>query len=147
MQKRIIGRKDKAEFPEFGISEIDIKIDTGAYTSSIHCHHIEEMEIGGKTYLTFLLLDPSHAEYNEKLFKVSKYKRKFIKNSFGTSENRFILQTVIKIFGEEFPIQLSLSERENMKYPVLIGRRLLKKRFIVDCTKTNLSHKLKESQN
>ncbi len=148
MEKRIIGRKDKAEFPEFGISEIDIKIDTGAYTSSIHCHHIEEKEIDGKTYLTFLLLDPSHSEYNEKLFKVSNYKRKFVKNSFGTSENRFILQTIIKIFGEEFPIQLSLSERENMKYPVLIGRRLLNKRFIVDSTKTNLSHKLKlkESQ-
>ncbi|KAA3604068.1 MAG: peptidase [Calditrichaeota bacterium] len=143
MDKIIIGRKDKAEFPEFEISELDIKIDTGAYTSSIHCHHIEEKEIDGKTLLTFCLLDPSHPEYSEKLFKFSNYKRKLVKNSFGTSENRFILTTTIKIFGEIFPIELSLSERENMKYPVLIGRKLLNKRFIVDSTKTNLSHKLK----
>lgn len=143
MEKRTIGRKDKADFPEFGISEIDIKIDTGAYTSSIHCHHIEEKEINGKSFLTFRLLDPSHQEYNEKLFKVSNYKRKIVKNSFGTSENRFILKTTIKIFGEVFPIELSLSERENMKYPVLIGRKLLNRRFVVDSTKTNLSHKMK----
>ena len=64
--KKTIGRKDKGDFPELNLKNIDIKIDTGAYTSAIHCHKIKTKEIDGRQVLTFTLLDPSHPQYNNK---------------------------------------------------------------------------------
>lgn len=142
--KKTIGRKDKADFPELMLTDLDIKVDTGAYTSSIHCHHIEEKEVDGEKCIAFSLLDPSHPEYNDKQFIAHHYTEKPIKNSFGQSEKRFVISTSIILFGEEYPIELSLSERSEMKSPVLIGRKLLNKRFLVDTDKINLSFKLKK---
>ncbi len=144
--KKIIGKRDKADFPELMLTDIELKVDTGAYTSSIHCHHIEEVEIEGVKYVKFLLLDPSHPEYNEKEFKTKNYKEKLVKSSNGVAESRYIVTTIIHIFGEDYPIELSLSERSEMKYPILIGRKLLNGNFIVDTSKNNLSYKLKIRQ-
>lgn len=141
--KITIGRKDKADFPALELFDIDIKMDTGAYTSSIHCHHIVEKRVGDETFLQFQLLDPSHENYNNKAFSVKEFETKIIKNSFGISEKRYVITTSIVLFGKSFPIALSLSERSEMKFPVLIGRKLLNKRFIVDTAKVNLSFKQK----
>ena len=142
MKKKItIGRKDKAEFPELGLIDIDIKIDTGAYTSAIHCHKIGTKTIDGKEVLIFTLLDPSHPQYDKKEYSTERYHEKLIKSSFGRSEKRFVVQSDIKLFGKTYPIQLSLSERGEMKFPILIGRRFLIGKFIVDPSKYNLSFK------
>lgn len=142
MKKKItIGRKDKADFPDLEIKGIDVKVDTGAYTSAIHCHKIQIHMVGDKEVLKFTLLDPSHPQYNKKEFTTDKYVEKRIKNSFGSAEKRFVIQTEIEIFGNRYPIELSLSERGEMKFPILMGRRFLMGRFIVDPSKYNLSHK------
>lgn len=144
--KITIGRVDKADFPELHLTEIDIKVDTGAYTSAIHCHKIEEVGAEGDKFIKFTLLDPSHSHYNEKEFIVKNYKKKKVKSSFGTSEQRFVISTKIQLFNETFPIELTLSERGEMKYPVLLGRKLLAKKFIVDPSKRNLSFKSKNKK-
>lgn len=141
--KIIIGRRDKADFPELSLKNISLKVDTGAYTSSIHCHHIREVNIDGEMHVEFELLDPKHAKFKDRKFKTKRYKKKTIKNSFGITEERFLIETLIVIFGTEFPIEFSLSERSDMKYPILIGRKMLNKRFIVDTSQINLSYKLK----
>lgn len=140
-EKKIIGRKDIADLPKLELKQIAIKIDTGAYTSSIHCHQIEEIKKNGKNAIKFNLLDPKHENFNNKTFVIENYKKKRIKSSNGTTEERFIIYSEIKLFNELFPIELSLSERGKMKYPVLIGRKLLKRQFIVDVAKVNLSFK------
>jgi len=143
---KIIGRIDKADFPELSLSAVNVKIDTGAYTSTIHSHHIKEVMVKGEKYIEFQLLDPTHPKYSDEIFKTKHYKKKWVKNSFGKSEQRFVVETTIVIFDEEYPIELSLSERSDMKYPILIGRKLLNKRFIVDISKQNLSYKLKQKK-
>ena len=141
---KTIGRIDKADFPELHLSNISVKIDTGAYTSSIHSHDIQEVMIDGEMFLEFFLLDPTHPKFNNKKFQSKHYSSKSIKNSFGLSEQRFVVDTTIVIFGEEFPIELSLSERGNMKYPILLGRKVLNGRFYVDTSQQNLSFKEKK---
>ncbi|MBN2757496.1 MAG: ATP-dependent zinc protease [Bacteroidales bacterium] len=145
--KKIIGKIDKADFPELFLSNLNIKVDTGAYTSVIHSHSIKEVEIDGEKYIKFKLLDPSHPQYRNKEYIVKQYKKKIVKSSFGKSEQRFIIKTNILIFDEEYPIELSLSERCEMKFPILLGRKLLNGRFIVDTSKSNLSFKLKQNKN
>jgi len=140
-EKTTIGRKDKADFPELGLENIDIKMDTGAYTSSIHCRNIEVREIDGKEAVAFTLLDPTHLQFNNKEFIVQEFRVKQIKNSFGSSENRFVIKSKIELFGKIWPIELSLSERGEMRFPILIGRRFLMGNFVVDTAKYNLSYK------
>lgn len=142
-EKKIIGRRDKADFPRLELSNIDVKIDTGAYTSSIHCEHIEEILVEGKKAIRFRLLDSSHPEYNNKGFIYPDYSQKLVKNSFGGTEKRYVIETSITLFGEEFRSAFTLSERGEMKYPVLLGRKLLNRRFLVDTMKINLSYKQK----
>ncbi len=60
---KIIGLSDKLDFPELGLSDLAVKIDTGAYTSSIHCHHIEAFEENDIQKVSFCLLDPDHEDY------------------------------------------------------------------------------------
>lgn len=143
---KIIGRIDKGDFPELKLQNISIKVDTGAYTSSIHSHEITEVDLNGKKHIEFKLLDPSHLKYRDKIFKVKNYKIKTIKSSFGTVEQRFIIKTNIVIFDHEYPIELSLSERSDMKYPILLGRKFLNNRFIVDTSQKNISIKLKREK-
>lgn len=142
----VIGRVDKADFPELSLKNIKIKIDTGAYTSSIHSHDISEVVENGEKYIVFQILDPSCPQFTGEEYKTKRFKKKEIKNSFGISEERYIVETTIMLYGEEYPIQLSLSERSNMKYPILIGRRLLNKRFVVDTSKKNISFKMKKKK-
>lgn len=141
--KLTIGRIDKADFPELSLSNIDIKIDSGAYTSSIHCSDIKEVFKDNEPYITFKLLDPEHELYNKKQCIFKEYSSKKVKSSNGQSEERFMIQTTIHLFNTTFPIYLTLSERKDMKFPILIGRKFLNKKFIIDTSKKNLSHQLK----
>lgn len=141
--KIVIGRIDKADFPELALSGIDLKIDSGAYTSSIHCTKIEEIKIDGDNFIKFTLLDPEHSLYNNKEFTTKNYTSKVVKSSNGISETRFLIKTEIFIFNTLFPIHLTLTERKDMKFPILLGRKFLNKKFIIDTAKKNLSHKLK----
>lgn len=137
--RRKIGRIDKADFPTLQLNDIDIKIDTGAYTSSIHCKNV----IVEDNYLKCTFLDKNHPAYHKKVFVFDEYDVKVVKSSNGQTQARYRILTEIELFGKTFPIYLTLSDREEMKYPVLIGRKFLLKKFVVDITQTNLSYKLK----
>lgn len=141
---KIIGRKDKADFPDLGLENIEIKIDTGAYTSSMHAHKIEPFEKDGKPYVKFFLLDPKHPEYTKKAIEAKVLKEKKVKSSIGKSENRFIIKSKIVLFGKSYVIELSLANRSKMKSPVLIGRKLLNQKFLVDTSQKNVSYNLKK---
>ena len=143
-KKLTIGRTDTLDFPELHLFNIGTKIDTGAFSSSIHCHNIELVEKEGKTLLKFNLLDPSHQEYNEKEFLITDFHQKIVKSSFGDEELRYIFDTQVTLFGKTITTEFSLADRTKMKYAVLLGRKLLYSgRFIVDVAKRNLSYKRK----
>ncbi|MGZ4033946.1 MAG: ATP-dependent zinc protease family protein [Bacteroidia bacterium] len=132
-EKLTIGRREIIDFPELGLYGITAKVDTGAYTTALHCHDIRE-ENG---FLYFKLLDPSHPDYNKQEQKFAEYFQKEIKNSFGETEKRYIIKTIVKIGRKRIKSVISLTDRGTMRYPVLIGRKLLKNRFIVDVSLLN----------
>lgn len=136
--KKLIGRSEKLDFPDLGLYGIDAKIDTGAYTSVLHCHDIHIKVSGNETILCFKLLDPTHPEFQEKEQQFSVYSTKEIKNSFGDLEKRFVIKTRVKLAGRIVNTMISLTDRGNMRYPVLMGRKFLRNRFIVDVSELNL---------
>ena len=141
--KPVIGRYDKIDLPEMNLWDIDAKIDTGADGSAIHCHHIEIVKKKGKKLLHFILLDPTHPNYDNNSFFFENYKQRSIKNSFGDSEKRFVIKTPIVIFGKETLTEFSLSYRGNLSFPILLGRKFLYRKFVVDVARSNISYRRK----
>jgi len=132
-EKLIVGRREIIDFPELKLFGITAKIDTGAYTTALHCHDIREEN--GNLY--FKLLDPTHPDYTEKELHFTDYSQKEIKNSSGEIEKRYIIKTIVRIGKKRIKSVISLTDRGTMRYPVLIGRKLLKNRFIVDVSLLN----------
>ncbi|WP_423130594.1 ATP-dependent zinc protease family protein [Gaoshiqia sp. Z1-71] len=139
--KILIGRQDIAEFTELQLENIEVKVDTGAYTSSFHCHDIEVINLNGAKKLRCLFLDPEHEKYHHKEFIFDRFSKKKIRSSNGQLEERFCINTTILLFGREMPLELTLTERGQMRFPVLLGRKFLSPRFVVDSSKRNLSAK------
>lgn len=144
--KKVIGRCDRIDLPDMGLFDLDAKVDTGAYTAAIHCSEIKVLEQDGHPVLQFKLLDITHPAYRRKLFKVTEFSERLIRNSFGQAEQRYIISTPLVIFGKEYVTEFSLSKRGTLKYPVLLGRKFLQKRFVVDVGRANLSFKSKTKQ-
>lgn len=138
-----IGWVDKIDVPEFGLENIPAKIDTGANRSAIHCSEITQAKKNGVDEITFHIpLDSSHGINT---FQTQSFFKKKIRSSSGHVEERYIIRTTIVLFGRKIKTTFSLTDRTEMKYPILLGRKLLKSKFVVDVTKENLSYKLKKS--
>jgi hypothetical protein len=143
-KKKIIGRREYVDFPQLGLEGIEAKVDTGAYTTSIHCEDIKHFEQNGVPYVSFVLLDESHSQYHGHTYMWALYKTKQVKNSFGHTEERYSILTQIRLYDEVYNVELSLADRSQMDFPVLLGRKALNKRFLVDVSKIHCAVKKKK---
>ncbi|TSJ41190.1 ATP-dependent zinc protease family protein [Fluviicola chungangensis] len=141
VNKKIIGRKDLVSFPEFELTNVPVKIDSGAYSSSMHCQSIEIIEFGDKEQLRVVFLDSGISGYTGKEVIFDEFKTKIVKSSNGVAQERFFVKGTVRLFGETYETVFSLTERTGLRNPILLGRRLLNKRFLIDTSKTNCSYK------
>lgn len=121
-----IGLFEKVAFPEFGTSDVVAKIDTGAYTGALHCTKIEEIITPKGKVVRF-----STFAHPEITVQKDEYYIRNVKSSNGNDEKRFFINTTINLLGKKYPIILSLADRSAMKWPVLIGRRFLRKNHLL----------------
>jgi len=123
-----VGAFEKVGFPAFGLDKITAKIDTGAYTGALHCTKVIENKTDSGTVIEFSPFDHPEVKITEDNFVV-----RHVRSSNGQKESRYFIKTKIVVKGKEYPILLSLADRSEMKWPVLIGRRFLKRHnFVVD---------------
>ena len=132
----VIGRREMIHLPEWGGFFIPAKIDTGAFRTAIHCESCVEVDLGNETKL--LVNFDWEGDGKIQQLEFSDYKKRIIKNSFGQTEERFCLRTIIKIGGKNIRSEVTLTDRSGMKYPVLLGRKTIGKKFLVDVSKVNI---------
>ncbi|MDH4128951.1 MAG: RimK/LysX family protein [Spirochaetota bacterium] len=144
MAKSIIGRVERVSLPKLNLFDIDAKIDTGAYTSSIHCHHINKLNYDGKNIVQFKILDPTNPNYQDIKFQLPIHSEKNVKSSSGESMSRIFIKTPLTIFNKTFKIELSLTDRSKMKYPILLGRKAIRGKFLVDVANKYVSNQIEE---
>ncbi|MGB0933338.1 MAG: ATP-dependent zinc protease [Lishizhenia sp.] len=142
-KQHVIGKSDRADFPIFNLKNIKVKVDTGAYTSSIHCSKIEEIE--DKLHVIFL--SETCSNYTGETIIFHDYEIKKVRSSSGKSQMRFKVKANIILFGETFNTEFTLSDRSKMKFPVLLGRKLLNKHFLVNTSVKNQSYQITNTQN
>lgn len=139
--KTLIGRYEMVAFPEQLLDDIPAKIDTGAYLSSIHSTDVEEVMTDGKKTVKFKIL--GHGSYNfERELTTTHYQIKTIENSFGQSEKRYAVELKIRVANKVFTSEFTLANRSKKAFPILLGRKLLNSRFIIDPTVNNLNSKI-----
>ncbi len=141
VEKKILGRKDLVSFPAFELENVPVKIDSGAYSSSMHCQSIEVVEFGEKEQLRVVFLDSGISGYTGKEVIFDDFKTKIVKSSNGIAQERFFVKGTVRLFGKTYETVFSLTERTGLRNPILLGRRLLNKRFLIDTSKTNCSYK------
>lgn len=134
--KTIIGRLEYVDIPDFALSGIEAKVDTGAYNGAIHVSLVSEIEKEGKKIIRFILLDEDHPEYHGKAFETDEFEKRKVKSSNGEIQERYVVPVTIVLKGLELGVKLSLSNRKDLRYPILLGRKIIKKHFIVDASKT-----------
>ena len=135
MTKKILGRVDKIDFPILNLFDVAVKIDTGAYTSAIHCSKIIEKN---KT-LICTFESKGHPNFNSNNIIFNNYSHTDVKSINGFKENRYKIKSDVIIFGKTYKINLTLSTRDDMKFPILIGRQFLSHKFLVDVDIENQS--------
>ena len=128
----VIGYIERVDLPELDLFSLDAKIDTGADSCSMHC---DDIEVEGGNVI-FTLHDEVHPAYHGKRLTLPIFKIKNVKSSNGRSEERVFVKSMLKLGCKTYEAEISLTNRENMKYPMLIGRRFLSQHYLID-----VSHK------
>ncbi len=128
-----IGTIERISLPDYGITDVPAKVDTGADSSAIWASNIAEHD--GE--LSFTLFGPTSPFYNGKVIKTRKYGFVTVKNSFGHKEVRYKVSLRLNIAGRVIRARINLANRTNNRFPVLIGRRTLHGKFVVDVAKRN----------
>jgi len=109
------------------------KIDTGADTGALHATNVYEAETAAGKVLHF-----SPFDHPEMVKTTDSYKVRRVRSSNGQAEQRYYIDTVVRIHGQEYPIHLSLADREKMTHQVLIGKRFLTEhQLLVDVSRNN----------
>ena len=126
--KTTIGRVERLTFIDGKVENLPVKIDTGAYRSSIWATKVHEE---GKK-LFFTLLGPSSPYYSGVELSTDEYVLVSVENSFGHSQDRYSVFLSIEIAGRKIRSNFTLANRSTKKYAALVGRKMLKNRFIVD---------------
>lgn len=127
-----IGWREWIALPELGIPAIKVKIDTGARTSALHVFDLEVNDRCGRTWVRFGL-HPVQKRIDIALFCTAEMiDERVVSDSGGHRERRPIIATLLRLGDREWPIEISLTNREDMLFRMLLGRTALRGRVIID---------------
>lgn len=132
--KPIIGRHTYVSLPGLDLQNIIAKVDTGAYSCSLHAENIRVVRKNGKKMLRFdvpVIEKGRHFTGENQTCYIENYEIIEVRSSNGT-QNRYRIETAVEIFGKKYATKLTLSNRGSLKHPMLIGRRLLRSNFLVN---------------
>lgn len=130
--KVIIGRLESISLPDLGIENLTVRVDSGAQTSSLHVDNITLITIHGKPGIQFDIHPEVHNVDKVVRCKAELYDLRKVKSSNGVSEQRYVIETKVKLGGLEWPIQITLTDRSDMTYLMLLGRQAMGKKFLID---------------
>lgn len=134
----VIGWMEHLGLPTLGIERLKAKIDTGARTSALDATDIQTYQKDGAEWVRFQV--KVDEELPEIWIETPVYDRRPIKNTSGVPEERIVIRTLLRLGGQSWPISVSLADRKNMRFPMIVGRSALKNRNIaVHTRRANLT--------
>lgn len=129
----VIGWREWVGLPDLGIARVAAKIDTGARTSSLHANSIEPFDADGAPWVRF---DVAGEAESVPWHEAPIADRRSVRSSNGEAELQFVIRTRLLLGGRSWPAEVTLTNRERMELPMLIGREALAGRALVDAEKS-----------
>lgn len=128
-----IGWCELVDLPDFGLTGLHAKIDSGARTSSLHAVRIRPFERDGEDWVAFTV--PRSPEHAAKRVEAKVHDHRPIKSSNGKVQQRYVIETLITLGPLTWSGHITLANRQSMAFPMLIGRRALRRGFLVNSGK------------
>jgi len=135
--KVIIGRAEELSLVDYGISKVPAKTDTGAYRSAIHASNIKLDPATNELSFDLLGGHPMFGSVATKM-TTNDYRIVEITSSFGHEEKRYEVKLKVKLGPKVFLASFSLADRSKKIYPILLGRKMLNGRFLIDTHETSV---------
>lgn len=131
-ERAVIGWREWLALPELGISAIKAKIDTGARTSSLHAYDVERYRTGGEDRVRFWVHPLQRQTKTAVEADVPLLECRQVRSSSGHLTLRPVIETRVQLLDREWTIELTLADRDQMGFRMLIGRQAIRYRFLVD---------------
>ncbi|QEG20399.1 ATP-dependent zinc protease family protein [Mariniblastus fucicola] len=128
----VIGWREFIALPDLGVKRIKVKVDTGARSSSLHAYRIEEFSKGDEQWVRFKVCPDQHSNKKVVSAEAKILDSRLVKNSGGKQNRRYVIETTLRLLDEDFPIELTLANRSEMGFRMLLGRQATRRRFLVD---------------
>ncbi|WP_022943457.1 ATP-dependent zinc protease [Pseudoalteromonas ruthenica] len=130
--KITVGWREWLALPELGIDKIKAKVDTGARTSCIHAFRVEEFIQDEQVWVRFWVHPIQDDNNTEIQCQAKVIDQRTVTDSGGHQEQRYVIQTQLLIGGQQWPIEATLTNRDTMKFRMLLGRTAMAGRIVVD---------------
>ncbi len=137
-QLSVIGWRERVALPELGISEIKAKIDTGARSSALHAFELEIFTRDGKQMVRFKVHPYQRDTKRTVIAEAELLERRTVRSSIGYAQLRPVIQTMVELGEKQWPIELTLTNRDAMGFRMLLGRQAVRRRWLVDAGKSFL---------
>ncbi len=138
-----LGWREWVALPDLGISRIKVKVDSGARTSALHAFRVEPYRSQAQRRVRFWI----HPLQKNTDFVVECdaeiADERVVTDSGGHAEERLVINTHVMINTVQWPVEVTLTSRDTMKFRMLLGRTAIRKRFLVDCAASYLAGKPK----
>lgn len=131
---RLIGWREWVGLPDLGIDRIKVKVDTGAKTSALHAFKVTTQVEDGQEWVEFLVHPLQKNTQVEVRCRAPVKEHRTVRDSGGHEESRIVIDTVVELGDERWPIEVTLTDRESMGFRMLLGRSALRHKFYVDAS-------------
>ncbi|MFP5488509.1 MAG: ATP-dependent zinc protease [Acidimicrobiia bacterium] len=128
----VAGWREWVALPDLDVDWVKAKIDTGARSSALHAYDLTVVERDGVEHVSFEVHPWQRSELDARRVELPIFDRRTVRSSTGHEEDRIVVRTTIRIIGLDVDAELTLTNRDEMGFRMLVGREALRGRILVD---------------